>query len=109
MVYIVYCSLITLPASAFDGRQKFLDAIRISCKDSTINLGGFVSGSTIAEYAAHLKDSYWSLFSEGEDAGRDFFVATHMGHQAEGYWILSEDVSFEFDAMIMLLSIAVKV
>ncbi|XP_078385019.1 uncharacterized protein LOC144667472 [Oculina patagonica] len=85
-------SLITLPASAFDGRQKFLDAIRITCKDSTINLGAFVNGSVIAEYAAHLKESYWSLFSEGEEAGRDFFVATHLGHQADEYWILSEDV-----------------
>ena len=91
IVISLLCRLIVLPASAFDGKQRFLDALRNACRDSTVNLGGSVTSSILLDYASYLKECFWFLRQENNST--DFLMASHMGYQGEEYWIISEDVS----------------
>lgn len=77
---------IVIPASAFDGKVKFLEKTRKSFGGGTFNIS---EGALLESYYSFLKDKY------SEAKARQYFAVKCIGLQEQSisdYWCLSSEV-----------------
>ncbi|XP_022810479.1 uncharacterized protein LOC111347488 isoform X2 [Stylophora pistillata] len=83
---------ILLPVSAFDGKPKFIQSLRDAFGSGSFILNG--TPKDVSEFGRFLKTAYY----DGPE--KIFKVINHIGHQSNGYWVLTDEVHLKGSRLV---------